>query len=52
MVRGSPCRDVHDDDSDNDYIYDHDIDDDNYDGIDVKMIATLKVTMRDKPEIS
>ena len=47
MVRRSPCHDVHDDDNDNDYIYD-----DNYDGIDVKMIATLKVTMRDKPEIS
>ena len=33
-------------------IYDHDIVDDNFDGIDDKMIATLKVKMKDEPEVS
>ena len=32
--------------------YDHDIVDDNFDGIDDKMIATLKVKMKDEPEVS
>ena len=47
VVRRSPCHDIHDDD-----IYDHDIVDDNFDGIDDKMIATLKVKRKDEPEVS
>ena len=33
-------------------IYDHDIVDDNFDVIHDKMIATLKVKMKDEPEVS
>ena len=52
MVRGFPCRDIHDDGNNDDDIYYHDIVDDNFDGIDDKMIATLKVKMKDEPEVS
>ena len=52
MVRGLPCHDIHDDGNNDDDIYDHDIVNDNFDVIHDKMIATLKVKMKDEPEVS